>query len=415
MTMHTFPLPAGEADRAASSEASRHSLFDLDVTRISRRLVTYTPSLAEVERLFETCRSELGSGATLDVVRRVMSANPGTFHAFARRDGHDCANPEAEGFIAWLPLTAAGHAALLDGRFDARDPCPTHLAGQHEKPVSIYVWAIYAPGPMAGGVAMAFDQMSTPLYRGADLYSWGQTPIGRHLIRSLGFVRVDGSDQDGGPGLYVFRRIPPEPQRPAYDTYPSATEVHTVTVVRTLDDLFKVMSIRSVGFLAEQSCPWREEFDGNDFSSTHLLGYVRDEPAACLRIRWFADFAKVERLVVRPEYRKSRLSFMIVRAAHELCSKKGYSRVYGHAQRRLMPFWSRAGARPFEGAREFTFSDHEYTEMLAEIPRDPDAIAVGADPLVIIRPEGRWHVPGVLDQSASRAATNPTGSRRAGQ
>ncbi|MGF3025531.1 GNAT family N-acetyltransferase [Methylobacterium aquaticum] len=410
--MHTFPLPAKEAAPSVCSGELRHSLFDMDVTRISRRVVTYTPSLAEVERLFETCRSELGSGTTLDVVRRVMSANPGTFHAFARREGHDCANPRAEGFIAWLPLTEAGHAALLDGSFDARDPDPAHLACQHERPISIYVWAIYAPGPMVGGVAMAFDQLSTPLHRDADLYSWGQTAIGRHLIRSLGFVRTDGANDDGDPGLYVFRRTAPEPRRPAYDTYPSATEVRTVTVVRSLDDLTKVMAIRSVAFLAEQGCPWEEEFDGNDLSSTHLLGFVRNEPAASLRIRWFADFAKVERLAVRPEFRKSRVAFVIVRAAHELCSKKGYRRAYGHAQRRLMSFWSRAGARPFEGAREFTFSDHEYTEMLAELPRDPDAIAVGADPLVINRPEGRWHVPGVLDRSTSRAATNPTGDER---
>ncbi len=55
--------------------------------------------------------------------------------------------------------------------------------------------------------------------------------------------------------------------------------------------------------------PYEEEFDGNDFSSTHLLGYVGDEPAGCLRIRYFASFAKIERLAVRHEFRHTRLAF----------------------------------------------------------------------------------------------------------
>jgi len=31
---------------------------------------------------------------------------------------------------------------------------------------------------------------------------------------------------------------------------------------------------------------------------------------------------------------------------------------------------------------------------------------MSADPYVIIRPEGRWHVPGILERSVTRAAHN---------
>lgn len=412
MGFHDKRLSAADAAFDVVTPAARHALGAINVTRFSRRVVTYTPALADVERMFEQCRAELGSQTTLAVVRRVMSANPNCFQAFARRERYDWADPKAEGFIAWLPLSASGLAALLSGHFRGGDPATEHLAGQHEKPAAIYVWAIYAPGPLAGGVALAFDRMSTPLNREADLYAWGPTPAGRRLIRTLGFVPLDPAADADGPGLRIFRRSATAAARPLYDSYPSPTSSFGVTVVRTMDDLLKVMAVRSVAFIAEQTCPLAEEFDGNDFSSTHLLGFVGDEPAAAIRIRCFADFAKVERLAVRPEYRRSRLAFIIVKAAHELCRKKGYARVYGHAQKRLIPFWSRAGARPFDGAKEFTFSDHAYVEMLAEIPRDPDAIAVGTDPLVIIRPEGRWHTEGVLDRSSTRAATNPVGARK---
>ncbi|MGO8710757.1 MAG: GNAT family N-acetyltransferase, partial [Rhizomicrobium sp.] len=149
-------------------------------------------------------------------------------------------------------------------------------------------------------------------------------------------------------------------------------------------------------------------FDGNDMSATHLLGYVGDEPAGCIRIRYFADFAKIERLAVRKEFRSTRLSFQLVRAAIELCRVKGYRRLYGHAQKRLVNFWSRFGFRLFEGGQELVFSDFDYVEMVADIEAHPDAITIGGNPYKTIRPEGRWHVPGILESSAHRDVTRPS-------
>ena len=170
----------------------------------------------------------------------------------------------------------------------------------------------------------------------------------------------------------------------------------------------RAVSIRSAVYIGEQACPFDEEFDGNDFSALHLIGYSGDEPAGCIRIRHFADFAKVERLAVRKEFRNSRLSFLLVRAAIELCRVKGYRRIYGHAQRRLLGFWRRFGAVPLPGGKEFVFSDFDYVEVMVEIEPHPNPITIGTDPYVIIRPEGRWHVPGVLERSASRPVTRPS-------
>lgn len=55
-------------------------------------------------------------------------------------------------------------------------------------------------------------------------------------------------------------------------------------------------------------------------------------------MRFFADFAKLERLAVRRAYRRSGLAFALVRAGIELSRVKGYQRIYGHAQKRLVPF-----------------------------------------------------------------------------
>lgn len=408
MTRHEINFT--NASPLNSIASVKHPLDDQTSQKLAGRVVAYTPGFDEVARLFERASNDLGTETNLDVIRRIMSANPTSVLAFARREGFDYAAPRAEGVIAWLPLTAAGHAALLDGTFNVPAPDPSHLTAQHEPSAAIYVWAIYAPG-LAGGVGIAFDQMSSPLHRHADLYARAASVSGKRLITTLGFEPLEAIRPASAPGLYVFRKPGSPLGRPLYDSYPTPGQHYTFTVVRTHDDLAKVMAIRSAVYIGEQACPFEEEFDGNDFSSTHLIGYAGDEPAASLRVRCFATFAKVERLAVRQEYRRSRLAPLIVKAAHELCRMKGYARVYGHAQKDLVNFWRRSGARPFPGAREFAFSDYDYVEMLAEIEPHPDAIAVGADPYVIIRPEGRWHTTGVLERSGNRPVTRPKSDR----
>ncbi len=182
---------------------------------------------------------------------------------------------------------------------------------------------------------------------------------------------------------------------------------HDIRLARNVSDMMQIVAIRSAVYLSEQNCPYDEEFDGNDFCSAHLIGFIKGEPAACLRIRFFADFAKVERLAVRNEFRNSTIAFRIVRESVELCRRKGYRRIYGQAQDRLVPFWQRFGAKRIEPQRQIVFSDFSYTEMLLEMKPHPDAITINADPYVIIRPEGDWDQPGILERSAMRDATSP--------
>jgi hypothetical protein len=139
---------------------------------------------------------------------------------------------------------------------------------------------------------------------------------------------------------------------------------------------------------------------------------VGPEPAACLRARYFADFCKLERLAVRQDYRRSRIAFQIVQAGIELARKKGFRRIYGHAQDRLVDFWAHFGAKPLGSNRKLVFSDFSYTEMVIELEPHPDPIAIGTDPYLIIRPEGDWEDRGVLDDSAERPVTSPLNGRR---
>jgi predicted GNAT family N-acyltransferase len=181
----------------------------------------------------------------------------------------------------------------------------------------------------------------------------------------------------------------------------------TVRIARDLHDLSLVTAIRAAVYLAEQDCPHEEEFDGNDLVAAHFIGFVGKEPVACLRVRFFGDFAKVERLAVRRQYRRSRVAFKLVRASVEFVKRKGFRRIYGQAQDRLVDFWAHFGAKPLGHNRKLVFSDFTYTEMVLELEPDPRAITMDSDPYVIIRPEGEWDEPGVLDRSSVRPSTTP--------
>ncbi len=178
-------------------------------------------------------------------------------------------------------------------------------------------------------------------------------------------------------------------------------------VAATADDIAKVFALRSAVFMAEQNCPYDEEFDGNDYCAMHILGTVNGQPAAVLRLRYFADFAKFERLAVLPRYRRTLIMKHVIEAAIELCRRKGYRLLYGHAQKRLTRFWGKFGFKPMNKNFPLVYSDHEYVEMWAKLERHQEAITVMSDPYLIVRPEGDWDQPGALDRSTERPATNP--------
>ena len=177
-----------------------------------------------------------------------------------------------------------------------------------------------------------------------------------------------------------------------------------VEMVRDLKDYMKVVAIRSSVFLAEQDCPYDEEFDHNDLSASHLIAYLRNEPVATLRIRWFASFAKIERVCVMKHVRGGALVKLLIETAVEVISRKGYVHILGYIQTRLVPFWKQLGFVPREGREGFRFSDYDYVECARQLEPRVDALTMDADPYMIMRPEGEWDRESVLDRSAMRPA-----------
>jgi predicted GNAT family N-acyltransferase len=416
MTAHDPRVARIAAQMLLKRPVPRHPLDELNPQRQSDRLVVFTPSGSQVDALLMAAQKVIGRRlASNEAIHRVVSHNPDSLWAIARRSRYRSSQPVAEGFVAYLMLNHAGMKGLFEGSLNVADPDVSLLSRQNEKPAGIYVWCVHAIGVIAGGMPLTVEKISTRLYRDVNVYARAATPYGLKLMQTMGFEPRAKYDGIESASIHMYPRKHRQPSRPPiYDDYNAQTERRreTVGIARTLDDMMRVMSIRSAVYIAEQSCPYEEEFDGNDFTATHLIGYVGTEPAACLRIRYFADFAKVERLAVRREFRKTRISFQISKAAIELCRAKGYRRIYAHAQKRLLNFFDRLGFRPLEGGKEFVFSDFDYVEIVLDTTPHPEAIALGADPYIMIRPEGRWHVPGILERSVIRPVTRPSIDKR---
>jgi predicted GNAT family N-acyltransferase len=190
----------------------------------------------------------------------------------------------------------------------------------------------------------------------------------------------------------------------AANCYPHNRRHHDVTVkvASAFDDLMQVVAIRAAVYMAEQKCPYAEEFDGNDFTATHILALADGEPAGCIRLRWFGDFVKHERTTIRADFRGTNVADELIRFSFEIIRRKGYRKVYGHAAKGLVGYWRRWGFRALD--ETIAFSDHEFVPIVMDLDRAPDALSLGSGHMVLNRPEGSWDRPGVLEASVARGA-----------
>jgi len=398
--------------------APKRAKFALEtpgVTNISQRMVAFNATYEDIETLLPRARRAMGGGASNEVVHRIAQYNPDCFWGLARRHRYAAGDMGAEGYLAFLMLNGEGVDLLMDAKFPATDP-PLHLlTRQFEKPAAVYCWGVYAPGPIAAGVPLAVEKVSTPLYRDVPILGRTITLGGFRMAENLGFRQGTTFRGKTSPTICIFPRgVSAKETRPIYDDYLGIEDDShvSITVVRSIEDFMRVVSMRSATFVAEQDCPYEEEFDGNDFSASHLLAYVGKEPVGCLRIRYFAGFAKLERLAVRHEFRNRHIGTRLMRAGVEFCRMKGYRRIYGRAQKDLLNYYVGMGWRKLEGSSEFFFSDHAYIEIVIDPDPNPDAIRLGVDPYVLMRPEGRWDEPGILDKSAQRGSHRAAAGRK---
>jgi hypothetical protein len=164
-------------------------------------------------------------------------------------------------------------------------------------------------------------------------------------------------------------------------------------IVTTPDQLLHAFAIRAICFMEEHGVSARQTFDGNDYQATHVIVYSGQEPIGTARIRWFRDFAKMERTSFRKEWRDSRTIKRSAEFIFDHIARKGYDRVLTHAKPKYARLWRMLlGFKPAPGKEPVFFAGHDepYLELVKELTPPGNAISPATDATVLFRVEGFW-------------------------
>lgn len=376
--------PSPDLGRIRFSEQAERLVAKFNHLAEERRPATWD----EIATLHASAPTEFEI-APIEAVRRIWEKHP---RAFWRFGPEDTSRP---GAFCYLPLNARGAAALISGEFDGLNPDPSLVTFPDEEPEAIYFWLTINPGRFVQSLPALARCLEEASSKAIPFFSRAVTDQSASVSEGLGFQSARAIYPNAPEWLLVILPEGFVPKR-------HQPEI-TVRMVRTFEDMAMMQAIRSATYLAEQFCLYAEEFDGNDFCSTHFIGFVDGDPAGSIRMRYFADFVKLERLAVRREYRHTRLAFRLVREASKIARRKGFVRGYGHAREDLVPFWRMFGGREMPDRPPFRFADFNYREMVFELGEPEEgSLRYGMDPLVSIRPEGDWDRPGPLELSNLR-------------
>jgi len=183
---------------------------------------------------------------------------------------------------------------------------------------------------------------------------------------------------------------------------PSHNQIRT-EVVTTYEQLLHAYAIRAICFMEEHGVKAQQTFDGNDYQATHMIVYAGDEPVGAQRIRWFRDFAKIERTAFREAYRNMHVLKASSYFVFDHIARKGYDKVITHAQPKYARLWRIVlGFKIAEGKPPFYFDGHPepYIELVKELSPPENAISVSTNTAVMFRTEGFWDAPSEFEAVA---------------
>lgn len=163
-----------------------------------------------------------------------------------------------------------------------------------------------------------------------------------------------------------------------------------IDIVRNIEELQQAFEIRRQEFVNKQNIPEKTEFDGNDFTATHILAKVDGKPAGTLRIRYFKDFVRFERMCVAAEFRKSNLVGEILNFAGKIMSEKGFEQAHCLCKEELVDYWLRNNHKIIAGAKSMQVKGMNLIPISLNFDKSTNHIKITDNPEVLIAPEGRW-------------------------
>ena len=101
--------------------------------------------------------------------------------------------------------------------------------------------------------------------------------------------------------------------------------------------------IRMEVFVKEQGIPIDMEFDEYDNIAIHILAYDNENPVGCGRIRFFDDYAKLERIAILKNSRNNGFGKIICDELISIAVEKNIDRIILHSECSALKFYEKLG------------------------------------------------------------------------
>lgn len=167
-----------------------------------------------------------------------------------------------------------------------------------------------------------------------------------------------------------------------------------VEVVKAMEQLVQVFALRAICFMEDTGLPYDHAFDGNDLQATHIVEYDGIEPVGTVRVRWFRDFAKIERTAFRKSHRGIPNIKVLADFTFAHIARKGYPVAITHASPLFARLWrTHFGFRPVPGKPPVEYHGEKYFELMRPLDVPENAIVPATDAAILFRIEGDWDTP----------------------
>lgn len=162
-----------------------------------------------------------------------------------------------------------------------------------------------------------------------------------------------------------------------------------IDIVRNAQDMADALQIRREEFVNKQNIPTEIEFDGNEYTGTTLLAKIDGKPAGTLRIRYFRDTIRFERMCVIEKYRKTELCDKMLSYSANFLASKGFDTAYCLCEEPLLQHWLEKDHKLVQGVDPVIVHGKKLIPIYIKFPNGAENFNFWEDPNRLIAQEGK--------------------------
>lgn len=163
-----------------------------------------------------------------------------------------------------------------------------------------------------------------------------------------------------------------------------------IDIVRTIEELKGALDLRRKEFVIKQQVEENTEFDGNDYTSTHIIAKQNGKVVATMRLRYFNHFVRMERFCKDRDTELPGITREILKFTTKFLEDKGYHRTHCFCEEPLVKHWLKMNHELLEGASNTQVGHMKLFPVSLILKKQADHVTISSHPDVLIAQEGKW-------------------------